>query len=150
MHNLYKNVKLIFSTLSYFLMLSRQVEIYLGLSICRQAYIQTCMYVLLHVYKHLLGTFTNTCKGPDAKKKKIIAKIFLAPFLLCKQIWGQPIEKACKLNCYQKICSNFSRLPSHGSKILRVPLFASGPSPTSVCKWSLIMLVVLLSKLLQQ
>ena len=72
-------------------------------------------------------------------KKKLLWKCFAPPPppsdhkkiqdpLFTMKITGQPHRKACKLNFYWKICGNFfSGPPLQGSKILRAPIFASGP-----------------------
>ena len=83
------------------------------------------------------GPFTNTCNR-GLMQKKFIAKIvcpppfrpqknFRGPFLPWK-LQVIPHRKACKLNFYWKICGNFFKGPPlQRSKILRAPLFASGP-----------------------
>ena len=82
------------------------------------------------------GQFTNTCKGgPDAKI--FIAKLFRGPpsdrkkksgppFLTWK-LWVNPVEKHVNSIFNGKSVVIFSGPPLQGSKILRVPLFASGP-----------------------
>ena len=60
-------------------------------------------------------------------KQDVISNRLQFP-LSAMKITGQPQRKACKLNFYWKICGNFfSGPPLQGSKILRAPLFASGP-----------------------
>ena len=52
------------------------------------------------------------------------------------KITGQPHRKACKLNFYWKICSNFIQGPSFKGQKFEGPPFASGP-PNNCCERSL-------------
>ena len=79
----------------------------------------------------------NIFQGPPSDLKKIQGPLFTM------KIMGQPHRKSCKLNFYWKICGNFFQGPPlQGSKSLRAPLFASGFPLTSVCEWSLRLLML--------
>ena len=84
---------------------------------------------------HWCGPFTNTCKG--AWCKYLSQKIFGAPLQTAKKFQGppflpwklrvNPIEKHVNSIFNGKSVVIFLGPPLQGSKILRAPLFASGP-----------------------